>query len=104
MFNVNIVTIISSPFELISFIDYNYYGRLKQKCTAHGATRGELKEYLKLINPWHRSVRYFDRITLCSGYTFVNVGSENVDTRLYIDINTPRDEIKAKYYKPIKNH
>lgn len=96
----NIIEIISSPFELISFVKYNYWGVRNQKCTAHGAIRGELKEYLKLINPWHRSSRYFDRVTLCSGYTFVNVGSENIDTRLYIDINTPRDEIRTKYYKP----
>lgn len=101
MFQENISTAISSPFQLLSFGKYNHWGRKTSKSTAHGVTRGLLKEYLLLINPWHRSSRYFDRATLCSGYTLVNVGSENIDTRLYLDINTPRDEIRAKYYKPI---
>ncbi len=101
MFDENIATIISSPFELLSFGKYNYWGVRKLTCTAHGAARGALKQYLSMVNPWHRALRYFDRMTLCSGYTFVNVGSENIDTRCYLDINMPREEVRAKFFKKV---
>jgi hypothetical protein len=92
-------TIISSPFELISFGKYNYWGWRRNKpgqeinraFTGERAAKCTLKEYFHLINPWHRNPGYIEKVTLCSGYTIVNVGMENIDTRLYLDITLPRD-------------